>query len=153
MAGSDSTVCEQIRTTIVRRLEAHASFSRAPAIVPLRRFSGDPATELESALGAAGRSGLIVTVSEPAIATDQSRSGIGAAQFEVLIAEEPELNRGPGGTQRTASEIEEAVIDSLIGWDHGELFGPIVQAGPVDRPDEGAGMVRRMPFVFGIMIS
>lgn len=153
MAGSDSTLGEQIRTTVVGRLESHAAFSQSPAITVLRRFSGNPDEELELALGAAGRAGVIVTASEPSLVTDQSGTGTGIGSFEILVVESPELNRGAGGTGRTAQQLEEAVIDSLVAWSHGLLIGPIVQSGSIDRPEESAGMVRRIPFAFGFMIA
>jgi hypothetical protein len=150
MAGSDTFALE-IRTAVIERLRVSDDFARAPEIVPLPRFTGDPDRELEVALDAAGRAGVLVTVSEPDFSVDAQ--GIGVGRFAVLIAEAPELNRGAGGTGRTAQALEDATLTALLFWTHALLIGSIFQDGPIDRPEEGAGMVRRIPFRFGVFLG
>lgn len=151
--GWSDTTGGAIRAAIITRLEAHSVFSQAPAISVLSRFTGDPALELDAALEAAGKAGLVVSVSEPEFSIGDGVQGLGTGSFQVIIAEFPELNRGPGGTARTAQEIEEAVIESITTWTPTVLISRIVMNGAPDRPEDAAGMARRIPFQFGILLG
>lgn len=152
MAAWDPTFAEELWTAIKARLDADGVFSATPAITVIRKGTGDPDRELEAALGAAAKSGVAVFMAMPSLSMPERRD-IGSGEFLVEIVEDPAMNRGPGGTRKTAQLLEETVVSSLLGWSHSLPISPIVQRGPTERPEEGQGMLRRITFGFAAFLT
>ena len=153
MAESENLL-SSLWTKIRDRLNASSVFSRVPAIQALKRFTGDPDAELQEALGAAGRAGLAVAITEPMLEVVDSQTGRGRIRFSVLIAEAPELNRGSGGTGRPGPVVMDSAIASLHLWTGHDLpIGPVIFSGAPVVPEETGGTIRTLNFICGVMVA
>lgn len=133
------------------RIAAASLVSSEPAVAVIRKDSGSPEDLVLQATAAAGHAGICIFVSRPRLVPAADRRPQFAGSFVVEIAEDPTLNRGVGGVGKTAAQIEETLVDHLVGWSHSLAIGPIF-VRDADVPEEGAGHLRQITFGFGAFI-
>lgn len=132
------------------RIGAHTLIRSEPAVAVIRKDSGDVDDLVAKAKGAAGNSGVCIFISRPRMVPVSAQTPWYQGSFDLEIAEDPTLNRGVGGTAKSAALIEEALVPQLVQWSHSLAIGPIfVRDATV--PEEGAGNLRRITFGFGAL--
>lgn len=134
------------------RIEADSLVSSQPAVAVIRKDSGSPEDLVAQATAAAGNAGVCIFVSRPRLVASASQSDQFLGSFVVEIVEDPTLNRGAGGVNKTAAQLEEVIVQQLIGWAHGLAIGPLY-VRDADVPEEAGGNVRQITFGFGAILN
>jgi hypothetical protein len=118
----------------------------------IRKDSGSVDDLVQQALAAAGSAGACIFITRPQLVPQASATRFFKGTFVVEIAEDPTLNRGPGGNQRTGPQIEEGIVAHLVFWSHSLAIGRLY-VRDINVPEEGAGSLRQITFGFGSLIT
>lgn len=149
MATIASHLIEPIRTAVLERLRQTAEFVAPPALAIVSTADGDVAGQVDRALRAPSGGGAVILVAQP---RPIIRTGeVQTVSIPIDIEEDAVLNRGVGGTKRTAPAIAEAVVARLRKWQPDLACGPLVLAS-WDRPDGTGQLVHSITFTVGIML-
>lgn len=134
------------------RIETADVVSTPPAIKVIRKDSGSAEDLVQQSVAAAGNAGACIFIQRPQLVPQASATRFFLGTFVVEIAEDPTLNRGPGGNRRTAAQIEEGIVSKLVFWSHALAIGRLF-VRDINVPEEGAGSVRQITFGFGSLIT
>lgn len=134
------------------RIEAADIVSSAPALKVIRKDSGSTDDLVEQATASAGNAGACIFITRPRLVPQAAATRFHAGTFTVEIAEDPTLNRGVGGNNKTAAQIEEGVVAALVFWTHTLQISRIF-VRDASVPEEGAGRLRQITFGFGTLVT
>lgn len=149
MAASES-LADTLYDAFEARLETSPLVASAPVVALIRKDSGSPEDLTRQATAAAGNAGVCIFLSRPRLAPLPASPWY-VGSFLVEIAEEPTLNRGVGGTLKTAASLEEDIVPHLVTWSHALGIGPLY-VQDADVPEEGGGNLRQITFGFGALL-
>lgn len=147
---AEQALARDLWQDIIDRIQSTDGFQIPPALSVMRFGNGDPEEVVQELTGAAGKMGLVVGVQEPIwIGIDAIRS---QARVLVDVLENPELNRGVGGTRRHSSDVSEAIIARLANWQPTLIACSPLRLVSVDKPEGTGGMLHRMTFITSILV-
>lgn len=149
---ASEALADTLYDALVERIEGDAYVSRTPAIKVVRKDSGSVEDLVAQATAAAGNAGACIFISRPQLVAQAGATPFFAGTFVVEVAEDPTLNRGPGGNAKTAAELEEAIVSRLVFWPHRLAIGRIFVRDS-NVPEDGAGRLRQITFGFGALVT
>lgn len=103
-----------LRSQIAARLRADETFTGPPPVDVLVEDLGDIGSEVEKRIRSG--TGIVCVVVDGSLEPDDAAPDALLTTISVVVMENPTLNRGATGTQRSAGVVAEAVWALLDGW-------------------------------------
>lgn len=147
---ADQALARDLWQDVISRIQSTDGFQTPPFLSVMRFGNGDPEEVVQELVGAAGKAGLVVGVQEPLwIGVDNIRS---QARVLVDVMENPELNRGVGGTGRHSADVAEAIVARLANWQPDLIPASPLRLVSVEKPEGTGGMLHRITFTTTILV-
>lgn len=138
-----------LQSAVAARLRASDLIAATPAVEIVEEDRGD----IDAAIAkAVGKVGIVVSVALPAVRPAEGNRKFW--EFEILleIVENVGINRGPAGSQKTATALADNVIAMLLGWSPADNFRPF-EFGGLDQVAPGTPTVWQFRLVTASVVE